>query len=86
MQVKVTIYKRVMMSFEVDVEVDPGFDKDALVQAVHEYAPDGPKGWEELSAEYDSDKHAGVPKAIIKEIKGKLPYFDAGRCSIIEKP
>lgn len=87
MQVKVTIYKRVLLSYEIEVKVDPNFDKSALVQAVHEYAPDGAEGWEEAgAAEYDSDKHSGVPRAIVKEIGDKLPYFDGLAGRIIEKP
>jgi hypothetical protein len=87
MQVKVTIYKRVLLSYEIDVKVEQNFNGEALIQAVHEYAPDGAEGWEEAgAAEYDSDKHSGVPKATIKEIGGKMPYFDGLAGRIIEKP
>jgi len=86
MLVKVKIHKRVLLSFELEVEVRPGFDKDALIQAVHMYAPEEAEGWEqEGSAEYDADK-TGVPRDSVAEVKSCAPYFDDDSGLIVEKP
>jgi len=86
MQVKVKIHKRVLLSFEMEVQVEQNFDKEALVCAVHQYAPEEFDGWnQEGAAEYDSDK-TGVPRDSVTHVERIMPYFDGLAGRIIEKP
>jgi hypothetical protein len=78
MQVKVKVYKRVLVSYEVEVNVREGYDKDSLIQAVYEYSPDSLDKWDD-EADTDYDDRGRVPKPELKELADKGLYFDGER-------
>ena len=85
-KVKVKIYKRVLLSYEVEVSACDDYDKENLVQAVHEYSPDHHSGWED---EGQSDYHEGkknsngVPSPKVEEMEADGLFYDETTKSIV---